>query len=346
MGRPVGALAGIVAAVAAVAVLVPRKPVVPLPPKEEVPDGAVSRPAELAAVVQSLVGGQARTVGITTGLIGAGGFGKTTLAKMVCADRQVRRRFRGRVYWVSVGQDVRGAAKVAAKVNEVIQFVFDKDVPFTDPQLAGARLGSLLDPRPRRLLVLDDVWEQEQLAPFTKGGKRCTRLVTTRVPELLEGRGTAVQVDQMSPEQARALLTSGVPSLDPAVVNGLLKVTGQWPLLLGLVSKILVNYAQVADAQAVSARAAELLQRLTAGGPAAVEEYLGEGGRGLDVSQPGERERAVRATIEASTSLLEDQDAKRFAELAVFARMRSSRSTWWSCCGGPLPNWMTCRPRR
>ena len=178
----------------------------------------------------------------------------------------------------------------------------------------------MLDPRPRRLLVLDDVWKQEQLAPFTKGGKRCTRLVTTRVPELLEGRGTAVQVDQMSPEQARALLTSGLPPLDPAVVNGLLKVTGQWPLLLGLVSKILVNYAKVADASAVSAQAEELLQRLTAGGPAAIEEHLGEGGRGLDVSQPGDRERAVRATIEASTSLLEDQDAERFAELAVFAR--------------------------
>ena len=101
-------------------------------------------------------------------------------------------------------------------------------------------------PGPRRLLVLDDVWEPEQLAPFTEGGKECARLVTTRVPELLAGRGTAVRVDQMSPEQARALLTAGLPPLDQAVAEGLLAVTGRWPLLLRLVNKILADYAQVA----------------------------------------------------------------------------------------------------
>ena len=184
-------------------------------------------------------------MGITTGLYGAGGFGKTTLAQMVCADRRVRRRFGGRVYLVTVGRDVRGAAAIAAKVNDVIKLVAGEDATFTDPQLAGQRLGSLLDAGPRRLLVLDDVWEPEQLAPFTEGGKRCARLVTTRVPELLAGRGTAVRVDQMSPEQARALLTSGLPPLDPAVV-GLLAVTGRWPLLLRLVNKILADYARVA----------------------------------------------------------------------------------------------------
>jgi hypothetical protein len=52
-----------------------------------------------------------------------------------------------------------------------------------------------------------------------------------------------VRVDQMSPEQARALLTSGLPQLDPAVADGLLAVTGRWPLLLRLVNKVLANYA-------------------------------------------------------------------------------------------------------
>ena len=204
---------------------------------------------------------------------------------MVCADRRVRRRFGGRVYLVTVGRDVRGAAAIAAKVNDVIKLVAPgEDATFTDPQLAGARLGSLLDAGPRRLLVLDDVWEPEQLAPFTEGGTRCARLVTTRVPELLAGRGTAVRVDQMSPEQARALLTSGLPPLDPAVVEGLLAVTGRWPLLLRLVNKILADYAQVAAD--VSAQGTVLLERLRAGGPAVVDELLGDAWRGLDVGQP------------------------------------------------------------
>jgi hypothetical protein len=316
----VGALAGVVAAAAALWVLVPRPSRVPLPPELEVPDWVVGRPAELAAVVSALAGGQAGAVGITTELYGAGGFGKTTLARMVCADRRVRRQFGGRVYLVTVGRDVRGAAAIAAKVNDVIKLVFDVDAVFADPQLAGRRLGSLLDAGPRRLLVLDDVWEAEQLAPFTEGGKGCARLVTTRVPGLLAGRGTAVRVDQMSREQARALLTSGLPPLGEAVVTGLLAVTGRWPLLLRLVSQILADYAQMAaDVSAVSAQGTVLVERLAAGGPAVVDELASEGGRGLDVGQPDQRARAVRATIEASTGLLDGQDAERFAELGVFA---------------------------
>ena len=90
-----------------------------VPPELKVPGWVVNRPAELEAVVTAVTSTQGGTVGITTGLYGAGGFGKTTLAQMVCADRRVRRRFGGRVYLVTVGRDVRGAAAVAAKVNDV-----------------------------------------------------------------------------------------------------------------------------------------------------------------------------------------------------------------------------------
>ncbi len=160
-------------------------------------------------MVGALAGGRVGTVGITTGLYGAGGFGKTTLAQVVCADRRVRRRFGGRVFLVTVGRDVRGGAAIAAKVNEVIKLIAGQDATSTDPQLAGSQLGGLLEEGPRRLLVLDDVWEAEQLAPFAMGGKRCARLVTTRVPDLVAGMGTAVQVDQMSDEQARAVNRPG-----------------------------------------------------------------------------------------------------------------------------------------
>jgi hypothetical protein len=162
---PLGALAGIVAAAAAIWAVAPRPVKVPLPPELQVPDWVIGRPAELTAVVKALTGGRARTVGITTGLYGAGGFGKTILAQMVCADRRVRRRFRGRVYLVTVGRDVRGAETIAARVNDVIKLVTGEDATFTNPEDAGRRLGSLLDAGPRRLLALDDVWSQEQLAP-------------------------------------------------------------------------------------------------------------------------------------------------------------------------------------
>ncbi len=85
------------------------------------------------AALQSSAG----TVGITTAVHGAGGFGKTTVAKMVRADRRVRRRFRGRVYWVTLGRDV-GKQALAGLVNGLIgQVEPGRAVTFTDA--AGRR---------------------------------------------------------------------------------------------------------------------------------------------------------------------------------------------------------------
>ena len=281
------------------------------------PEWVVERPTEVAAVAQALVGGRARAVGITTSLQGAGGFGKTTLALMVCADRRVRHRFGRRMYMVTVGQDLRASAALAAKINDVIRLVSGEEATFTDPELAGMQLGALLDAGPPRLLVLDDVWEPQQVAPFTRGGRQCSRLITTRVPGLLASQDVAVLVDQMSAEQARRLLMAGLPPLDPALVEGLLAVTGRWPLLLRLVNEILASATRTgAD---ITAAAALLLERLRAGGPAAVDDLTGAASRVLPIGRPQDRARAVRATIEASTSLLSSQDAQRFTELAVFA---------------------------
>jgi hypothetical protein len=87
-------------------------------------------------------------------------------------------------------------------------------------------------------------------------------------------------------------------------------------LLLHLVNKILVNAARTsADLSAVGK---QLLERLRAAGPTAVDDILGEP-TVLEISRPQARARAVRATIEASTGLLGPADAMRFAELGVFA---------------------------
>ena len=311
------AVATVVAAVAAVWPLLARPSRVLPVAGLEVPGWVIARPAEAGQVVAALMAGRGRAVGITTGLHGAGGFGKTTLARIVCADRRVRHRYRGGIFLVTVGRDVHGAAAVAAKVNEVIKAVAGEQATFTDPDLAGSRLGALLDAGPRRLLVVDDVWEAGQLAPFTAGGRNCARLVTTRVPGLLGGEAAAVRVDQMSAEQAERLLTDGLPPLDPHMLRELLAVTGRWPLLLRLVNKILADGGGTGADMAVVA--AQLLERLRAGGPAALDDLRGDGSKGLDVGQPDQRAQAVRATIEASSGLLGPQDAQRFAELSVFA---------------------------
>ena len=113
------AVAGLVVALAAVWAVLPARAAAGLPSAVEVPGGIVGRPAELAQVTAALTRDPGGMMGITTGLYGAGGFGKTTLAKMACADPQVRKHFGGRIYPVTVGRD-RDPSAVATLVNEVI----------------------------------------------------------------------------------------------------------------------------------------------------------------------------------------------------------------------------------
>ena len=294
----------------------------------------VDRPAEVDQIVAALRR-SAGTVGITTAVHGAGGFGKTTVAKMVRADRRVLRRFRGRVYWVTLGRDV-GKQALAGLVNGLIgQVEPGREATSTDARQAAEQLAAVLAAGPRRLVVLDDVWSEEQLAAFPVGG-RCARLVTTRIPSLAKGASVPVKVDQMSETQARALLSAGLPPLPAAVAAGLLEETGRWPLLLRLVNKILADQAQLQPD--IAAAAEDLLGRLRRGGALQVDQLTGAAGQQLDVSDPDQRQRAVRATIQASTSLLSAAEHDRFAELAVFAEDETIPVTLitalWQATGG------------
>ncbi|MGW1496361.1 NB-ARC domain-containing protein, partial [Streptomyces sp. NPDC002402] len=280
-----------------------------------VPDWFVDR-GQTRATVSAVCGG-GRAVGITASLWGAGGFGKTTLARAVCARRRVRRRFRSRIYPVTIGRDVRGRAAVAAKVVEVTRFITGDTTAFDDPDLAGAHLGRLLDKRPRTLLILDDVWEAEQLDPFLKGGRKCVRLVTTRNPDLLPPSTQRIPVDQMSHDQAKAVLTWNLPPLPEPLVDALLKATGRWALLLRLTNRLIAE--QCAAGADPTATAERILHRLRGNGPAAVDDPAAT----WNLDDPRLRNQAVKASIEAATTLLPPGGPDRFTELGIFAEDES-----------------------
>ncbi|MFD5079547.1 NB-ARC domain-containing protein [Streptomyces sp. NPDC058371] len=311
----------------------------PPPPPVAVPDWFVDRTQTSATAAEVCRGG--RAVGITTSLWGAGGFGKTTVATAVCARRRVRWRFstrmfplplQSRVYPVTIGRDVRGRAAVAAKVAEVTRFITGDTTEFDDPDLAGAHLGRLLDKRPRTLLVLDDVWETQQLDPFLRGGRNCVRLVTTRNPELLPADAQTIQVDQMSRDQARAVLTWNLPPLPGALVDALLKATGRWVLLLRLTNRLIAD--QCAAGADPPTTAERILHRLLANGPAAVDDPAAT----WDLDDPRLRNQAVKASIEAATTLLPPGGPDRFTELGIFAEDESIPvpviALLWGASGG------------
>ncbi|MBB6080979.1 NB-ARC domain-containing protein [Streptomyces paradoxus] len=262
-------------------------------------------------------------VAITAGLHGAGGFGKTTLARYVAAQRSVQRRFPGGVHLITIGRDVRGRAAIAAKVTEETRRITgDTTETGSDPEHAGAHLGSLLAARPRTLLVIDDVWEKEQLDPFLRGAERtCVRLFTTRNRDVLPSAATRIEVDRMTEQQARLLLTHRLPAVpQPQVVESLVKATGRWALLLGLANRFIAE--QAATGADPTAAALALLRRLREHGPTAQDPHgiAQDPHDTLDLDQQERRNTAVRASVRAAVTLLQPAHAEqRFAELGIFA---------------------------
>jgi hypothetical protein len=267
-------------------------------------DRMVERPELGGRLLAALAAPVPAEVGLTTGLAGAGGFGKTRLATWVCHRPEIKQRYPGGLVWATVAQEVRGA-DLAERVNDLVFALSGERPAISNPDTAGAELGRLLDEREPVLLVVDDVWEDAQLRPFRFGGRSCTRLVTTRIPDLLPDSGARIAVDAMSSDQAQRLVADGVVGLPADVAERLADLAGRWPVLLNLVNGVLRR--RVARGQPPERTAAEIVQMLIAEGPAA-----------FDPARPADRGRAVAATVEASVVLLDAADRERYLDLTIF----------------------------
>ncbi|MET0522513.1 MAG: NB-ARC domain-containing protein, partial [Jiangellaceae bacterium] len=311
-----------------------------LPPAAPVPEWrewTVERKLLLGRVLRALCRRRLRPRAILTVLLGAGGMGKTTLARMACAHRRVGRRFRGRVYWITVGRDARQPAEIAGRVNALIELISGEPGGSADPRVAGQHLGRLLDQSPRSLLVIDDVWDADQLEPFLVGGRRCARMVTTRVRNAVPATAVVVPVGKMSADEGGSVLRRDVAGLGPTEVDALLAATGRWPLLLRLINRAIADEA--ATGVHAEAATAEILRRLAQAGPTATDASASPLLAALD--DPDLRRRAVRATIEASTRLLDRDEPARLAELSIFtedeAVPRAVVETLWAATAGMDP---------
>ena len=105
---------------------------------------------------------------------------------------------------------------------------------------------------------------------------------------------------------ARRLLTRGLPVMAAGLERDLLDLTGRWPLLLNLVNHRLAG--DVDRGAHIDVAAAAAAGRLRERGPAA-----------LDITDSGQRQTAVAATVGYSLDALDSGDRDRFFELGIFA---------------------------
>lgn len=76
----------------------------------------------------------------------------------------------------------------------------------------AATLGDTLGDR-RILLIVDDVWREQDLRPFVQGRVRTTRLITTWLNQVVPLGAFRQPVDAMTQAEASELLAYGLPRI-------------------------------------------------------------------------------------------------------------------------------------
>ena len=176
------------------------------------------------------------------GLLALDGFpgaGKSSLTALACRDPRIVEHFESRIVWLTVGQS-RVGPDLAEYLGDVCELLGRPRPATSDPLLAGAALGEVLDDVGNVLLVIDDVWSSEQTEPFLRGGASSVRVFTARSTGLVPG-ATPIGVSAMTRGEARETLMRDVPPGHDSLAEELVKIADGWPLVLGLLNAALRN---------------------------------------------------------------------------------------------------------
>ena len=261
----------------------------------------VPRPEEYQQLLTNLLNRKDNSpVAITAALRGAGGYGKTTLAKALCHDEAVQEAFDDGILWVTLGEN---PGDLTGRVADLIETLTGDRPGFTDVNVAAVRLRQILSGRDV-LMVVDDLWNPAHLSPFLLGTGAC--LITTRVVDTLPPNTKRVTVDAMRRDEAVNLLGAGLPAISKAQLVALSAQLGEWPLLLRIVNGVLRHRVNT-------------LGQNPSGALAWVNTALAHRGlTAFDAHSPQSREQAVQRTLAVSLDQLDDHEIERYDELAVF----------------------------
>ena len=237
------------------------------------------------------------------GVQGMGGIGKSVVAAALARDREVRRSYPDGVIWVSLGQK--------PEKEEVDKWLvgFQRDVArmlgsqaIIESEAQGRVVLQKLLADKAVFLVLDDVWEARHAAAFDVLGPRCRALITTRDAGILHAmEGVLHQVELFSESEALQLLSDAVdltPSELPPEASTIVKECGCLPLAVALCGGMARG----------GIRWSSILERLRR---ADLDKIA-------DRNAIHEQHRNIYRAMLASVEVLEPDQQRRFAELAVF----------------------------
>jgi WD40 repeat protein len=250
-----------------------------------------------------LLSGAEPRVGVTAALRGAGGFGKTVLARSICHDDRVIAAFEHGILWMTLGEQPR----VLDKLSILYAAITGEPRTFSDPDVARGELAETLRFK-RCLIVIDDVWNYDDLEPFLLWGRESARLITTRQASIVaQAHAIEVSVNAMTTEEAVSMMTADLPEMGRArsALADVAQRLGEWPVLLNLFTghvRESIQYGQ----DAIDALK-DLLMELDQVGATA-----------FDRATAKDRTQAIDLTLGVSLKRLSQAEKDRCFELAVF----------------------------
>ena len=281
---------------------------VPMMAPEPPPD-FVQRPREFDALKAQLCDAKGDSVAAitTAALRGAGGYGKTTLAKKLAHDPDIQDIYFDGILWAELGEK---PDRLLSTLSDLITMLTGEPPALETINAAAAKLGEALGDR-RILMVVDDAWREQDLRPFLQGGRNTVRLVTTRIDSVLPATAVRQHVDAMQPREAVNLLSAGLPagdvSRERANLARLAARLGEWAQLLKIVNGSLRDLVVRAH-EPLSVAIAGLNKRLDARG--LVDAF--------DPRDETDRDKAVARIISVGLERFTNAERALFGELGVF----------------------------
>ena len=218
-----------------------RDPFIPATPDQVFGRTEAMRELKRRLGVAGAAGAPALQAQVLTAVRGMAGVGKTTLAAHLAADAEVMSLFQGGVLWAALGETPQVDAELA-RWGAVLGDARLWGEPVSN-QLA-ARIAMLLAGR-RCLLIVDDVWKSEHVAPFQRAlVPGSVLLVTTRQRDVaaVVARTPDAQFDlpELRPEDALAMLAYLAPQVmaaDPAGREAMLGRLGHLPIAVNVAAR-------------------------------------------------------------------------------------------------------------
>jgi len=289
------------------------------PPK---PSYFVERPEVSIELNKLLLSATTEKTGtlVISAIYGLGGIGKSTLAAALAQEKKVQAFFTDGIFWATLGQQ----PDILSFLHGWIQALGDYDFKPTGIDAASLHLRTLLADK-KALLVVDDLWNVEDIDPFIVAVNHCKLLVTTR--EVPVKGAIRYDLDVMTESQSLALLTGylrkELTAEEEAQGKNLAKIVGYLPLALEL------GAAQVKD----GIPWAELIEDLRA--EIANLEILDRLEAGDNANEEKRKHYSVIACFNLSLKRLNGQRLRQFSWLGVLPDdvtiTEKMASTLWDC---------------